>query len=320
MGTNRLKGRCSLDRLDRLESGNLPLRPDDSPMRVRHSTVTVAGLDLHLAEAGPPGGQPVLLLHGFPEHWADWRHQIPALAAAGYRVLAPDQRGYNTSDKPKSVASYRMERLTADIPDLLDQLQINRVHLVGHDWGAAVAWWVGLSYPERVDRLCILNGPHPAALSRVLRHHWRQWFRSWYIGFFQLPRLPEALLGAAGGWLLAWAVRRSAPPGLFRRDELKAMRAAWGQPQALRSMIHWYRALLRYRPTPPASWIVDVPTRIIWGADDHFLLPENAEASVKYCREGDLVLLSGVSHWVQHEAADEVNRQLLQWFGTPSRA
>lgn len=286
---------------------------------MRHSKVTVAGLQLHLAEAGPAAGPAVLLLHGFPEYWTGWRHQIPALAAAGYRVLAPDQRGYNTSEKPTSVAAYRIERLAADVPDLLDQLKIDRAHVVGHDWGAAVAWWVGLAYPERVDRLCILNMPHPAALRRVLRHNWRQWFRSWYIGFFQLPRLPEMLLGAVGGWPLAWAVQRSAPRGLFNREGLAAMRDAWGQPRALRSMINWYRALVRFRPSPPAGWRVDVPTRIIWGADDAFLVPENAHVSLDFCRQADLVLLPGVSHWVQHEAADEVNQQLLQWFAGARR-
>ncbi|MGA9531449.1 MAG: alpha/beta hydrolase [Anaerolineales bacterium] len=295
-----------------------PNRPvmDAAGMHTRHSMVSVDGIQLHLVEAGAEDGPAVLLLHGFPEYWAGWRHQIPALAAAGFRVLVPDQRGYNKSEKPSAVAAYRLERLAKDATDLLDRLGIERAHMVGHDWGAAVAWWVALSQPERVDRLCILNVPHPAALSRVLRTDRVQWLRSWYIGFFQVPWLPEALLGAADGALLAAAVRRSAPRGLFTQSQMAAMRAAWRRPAALRSMIHWYRALLRYRPEPPSSWTVKVPTRILWGTADAFLVPENAPASLAFCPEGDCIALEGVSHWVQHEAAGEVNQLLIDWFST----
>jgi pimeloyl-ACP methyl ester carboxylesterase len=283
-------------------------------VEARHRMISIDGLRLHLVEAGPEMAPAVLLLHGFPEYWAGWRQQIPALAAAGFRVLVPDQRGYNQSDKPPNVADYRLDLLAQDAIGLLDRLGIERAHLVGHDWGAAVAWWAALSRPERVNRMCILNVPHPAAMTRVLRSHRVQWLRSWYIGFFQLPLLPEALLGAANGALLAAAVRRSAPRGVFGDQQIAGMRAAWGRPRALRSMINWYRALLRYRPEPPPSWTVNVPTRILWGTADAFLIPANAPASLAFCAEGDWVPLTGVGHWVQHEAAVEVNRQLIEWF------
>ncbi|MDA1329622.1 MAG: alpha/beta hydrolase [Chloroflexi bacterium] len=142
------------------------------------------GLRLHFASAGPPEGQPVILLHGFPEYWYAWRHQIPALAAAGYRVIAPDQRGYNLSDKPQSVTDYGIEKLAADILSLADHLELQTFHLVGHDWGAAVAWQLAINHPERLRTLSILNVPHPAVMSRHLRSDIRQIFKSWYIFFF----------------------------------------------------------------------------------------------------------------------------------------
>ena len=150
--------------------------------------VPANGLRLHLVEAGPEDGPPVVLLHGFPEAlWYGWRRQIGPLAEAGFRVIVPDQRGYNTSDKPRGVAAYRVETLAADVAGLLDTLQLERASVVGHDWGAVVAWWLALARPERVSRLAILNVPHPAVMRRHLLSSPRQALRSWYVFFFQVP-------------------------------------------------------------------------------------------------------------------------------------
>ena len=146
---------------------------------LRHRMVSAGSVDMHLVEAGPEDGQPVLLLHGFPEFWYGWRHQIPALAQAGLRVLAPDARGYNRSSRPGAIADYRLKQLRADVVNLLDALDLPQAIVVGHDWGAALAWSVALYQPERVKRLAILNVPHPAVMSRMVRSNPRQLLRSW---------------------------------------------------------------------------------------------------------------------------------------------
>ncbi|MGI8748579.1 MAG: alpha/beta fold hydrolase, partial [Deinococcus sp.] len=163
---------------------------------LRSTLLALDGVTLHLVEAGPADGPPVVLLHGFPEFWYGWRRQIGALAEAGYRVMVPDMRGYNLSDKPCGVAAYGMEALTGDLLALLDARGYERASVVGHDWGAAVAWSFALRHPERVARLVILNVPHPAVFARTLRRSRAQRARSWYMFFFQLPLLPELLLRA----------------------------------------------------------------------------------------------------------------------------
>ena len=170
---------------------------------------------MHVAEAGPADGPLVVLLHGFPEFWYGWRHQIGALAAAGYRVLAPDQRGYHLSDRPRGLDAYAVDRLAADVIGLIAARGRDTATVVGHDWGAGVAWWLALRHPSWLERMAILNVPHPAVLLRHLRRDPTQWLRSWYILFFQLPRLPEALLRANDYAGMARGLRRSAQAGTF---------------------------------------------------------------------------------------------------------
>ncbi|MFP3852725.1 MAG: alpha/beta fold hydrolase [Anaerolineales bacterium] len=279
---------------------------------VLHRRVRVNGLSLHLAEAGPTKGAPVVLLHGFPEFWYGWRHQIPALAQAGLRVLAPDGRGYNVSDRPKAVASYRMEQLRGDILGLLNAFNIEKTAIAGHDWGAAVAWSMALHHPDRVRRLAILNVPHPAVWPNLLRSRPAQLMRSWYILFFQLPLLPEWVLGLRDGQSLVRSMRRTSAPGAFTKEDLLRYRQAW-RGGALTTMIHWYRAALRYPQRAPESRQVQVPVRILWGMKDAFLVPEGAELSMEYCPQGELIKLPHASHWIQHEASDLVNQRLIEF-------
>lgn len=159
-----------------------------------HRKIVTNGVRLHVVQTGPQDAPLVILLHGFPEFWYGWRQQIPALAAAGLQVWAPDQRGYNESDKPVGVGAYRIDELVADVVGLIDASGLRRASLVGHDWGAAVAWWVALTAPERLERLVILNGPHPSVMRRHLTRSVRQLLRSWYIFGFQVPWVPERLL------------------------------------------------------------------------------------------------------------------------------
>lgn len=279
---------------------------------LEHLELRVNGLRLHAVAAGPPDGPLVLLLHGFPEFWYGWRKQLGPLAEAGFRVVAPDQRGYNLSDKPPGVQAYRLDLLAGDVLGLVEALGREQAALVGHDWGAAVAWWVALQHPERVRRLAILNVPHPRVMQRHLSRNPAQWLRSWYILFFQLPRLPEALARAGDWWAMRQGLVGSSRPGTFTPQELQAYREAWSRPGAITAMINWYRALMRHRPRGRAGR-VSVPTRILWGARDRFLGREMAADSLEMCERGELFLFEEATHWLQHEEAEAVNRHLLEF-------
>lgn len=277
--------------------------------------IATNGILLHATRSGPADGPPVILLHGFPETGSCWRHQHGALAQAGYRVTVPDLRGYGLSDKPRGIASYALDVLAADVLGLIDQTGRPGAALVGHDWGGIVAWWVALRHPERVERLAVLNAPHPVAFRRFLWTHPGQLFRSWYVFSFQLPRLPEAHLRRHNWRALAHALRATSRPGTFAAADLDGYRQSWSEPGAITAMIHWYRAALRRPPAPPADPRVRVPTLLIWGAQDRFLSRGLAEASRALCTDGHLEVIVEATHWVQHEESGRVNRLLLEFLG-----
>lgn len=275
--------------------------------------VETNGIRLHVAMAGPEDGPLVILLHGFPEFWYAWRHQIQHLADQGFRVWGPDQRGYNLSDKPKKVSAYRIAELAKDVVGLIDAAAQQRVHLVGHDWGGAVAWWVANCYPERLRRLVVLNIPHPIVMRRQLRRSLSQLRKSWYMFFFQLPWLPEAW-ARAGNWRrLISSLKQSSRPGTFTDADFEQYRTAWSQPGAYRSMVNWYRAALRSSPRTPSELQINVPTLLLWGARDAFLGREMAPPSIALCEHGELEFLEGATHWVQHEEPELVNRRIVEF-------
>ena len=279
-----------------------------------HRFVTVGGLRFHLAETGPRDGRPVLLLHGFPELWWGWHRQLPLLAAAGYRVTAPDQRGYNLSDKPRGVRSYGLDALAEDAVGFIDALGADKVCLAGHDWGAAVAWWTAIRFPERVEKMIALNLPHPVVMRRHLLENRRQRRKSWYIFFFQLPWLPEWAL-KRNSW--AWATKSLtaiAHPGTFSAADLQRYRQAWSRPRAIRSMLHWYRASLRRPPGRVPSLRVTVPTRLFWGMQDPALGSEMVEPSLALCDDGAAVRFERLTHWLLHEAPEDVGRAMVEFF------
>lgn len=276
--------------------------------------VKINGIKLHLAMAGPDDGRLVILLHGFPEYWYGWRHQIPNLAAEGFRVWAPDQRGYNLSDKPKAVRDYCLDELAEDVVGLIDQAGEEQVYLVGHDWGAAVAWWVATRYPARLHRLVTINAPHPAVMRRHLYRSLHQLRKSWYILFFQLPWLPEALARIGDWHQIVQTLKKSSRPGTFSDADFKNYQEAWSRPAAFRSMVHWYRAALRYPPAPPPDWRINVPTLLIWGAQDKFLGRELARISISLCSNGKLKIIEDATHWVQHKEPGEVSRLITSFF------
>jgi len=268
---------------------------------------------LNAVVAGPKNGPIVLLLHGFPEFWYGWHKQIDPLAAAGFRVIVPDQRGYNKSSKPSGVRSYALTELVSDVIAIADQLGRERIFLTGHDWGAAVAWGVALLHPNRVAKLAILNVPHPSVMRRYLMKNRRQRRKSWYMFFFQLPYLPEAFLSASNFRRGVASLAGSSRPGTFSEDDLTQYRAAWSQPGALTAMIHWYRAAFRYRATFP-NRTVRVPTRILWGMRDRFLMAEMAQESLRYCAQAELIPFPDATHWIQHEEPARVSQILVNFF------
>ena len=268
---------------------------------------------LHAVASGPKDGAVVVLLHGFPEFWYGWHKQIEPLVAAGFRVIVPDQRGYNLSSKPTGIASYALSELVSDVIAIADQLGQRKIFLAGHDWGAAVAWSAALLHPQRVAKLVALNVPHPSVMRKFMKTRLRQVLRSWYIFFFQLPWLPEALFSAFHFRVGARALLRSSRPGTFSTEDLAQYREAWSQPGAVTSMIHWYRALFRY-PTKFPDRTVHVPTRILWGERDAFLLPEMAHESLRCCADAELYTFANASHWLQHEEPVRVSELLIDFF------
>ena len=272
--------------------------------------VETNGISLHTRQAGPEDGPLVVLLHGFPEFWDSWHRQIEPLADAGYRVIVPDQRGYNRSDKPDGVASYHIEELVADVVGLIDAAGRETAAVAGHDWGAAVAWWLALSHPDRIDSLTAVNVPHPTVMEETLRHSLSQLRKSWYMFAFQVPMLPETIATANNCRVLSRGLTNSSRPGTFSATDLQRYREAWTQPGAVTSMINWYRAMGRYRPRPPREQ-VSVPTLVMWGQQDEFLEPAMAEESLTYCDDGRVVTYPSATHWVLHERPEETAEELL---------
>jgi pimeloyl-ACP methyl ester carboxylesterase len=286
---------------------------DSAGGQLRHAMLPINGIRLHVVESGPEDGTPVILLHGFPEFWYGWRHQIGPLADAGFRVLAPDQRGYAESDKPGPVSAYALDILADDVAGLIESTGRPRAAVVGHDWGGVVAWWIAVRHPGRVERLAVLNAPHPVVFRRHLRSSPRQLLKSWYTFYFQLPWLPEAVFRLGNGRRLSAALRRTSRPGTFTEADLDRYRAAWSAPGAITGMIHWYRAAMRHRPARPADPRIHAPTLLIWGAKDRFLDLGLARPSLEQCDRGRLEIIEAATHWVQHEEPERVNRLLLDF-------
>jgi epoxide hydrolase 4 len=250
----------------------------------------------------------VNLQHGFPEFWYSWRNQIDALAAAGFRLIIPDQRGYNLSDKPKDAAAYNLDEVSADVIGLIDHFGLEKIDLIAHDWGGAAAWWTANKYPERIHGLAVLNVPHHRAFGDALRKSASQRRKSLYMRFFQMKTLPELLIRFGNGMLLArWAFRGTRA---FTPEDIRLYQQAWMQPDAATGMLNWYRA---GRASKLGSWRITVPTLLIWGKGDFAFSPELAPASIDYCDDGRYVYLDHATHWVQHDAPKEVNRLLIEW-------
>lgn len=276
-------------------------------------TVAANGFRFAVDEAGE-GDRLALCLHGFPESRFSWRHQLPLLAELGYRAWAPDLRGYgDTEPRPTDVASYSIERLMDDVAALIDASGAKEVTLLAHDWGALIAWTFVTSR-RPVKQLVIMNVPHPAVFQEVIKTSKAQRRRSWYVAFFQLPWLPEAMLKARG----ARGVRRAfsemaVDKSRFPPEVLDHYAANALKPGALTAMINYYRAALRHRLADRPWPVIEVPTLIVWGEEDAALGLETLDGTEQYVRDLTIRRLPGVSHWVQQEAPEQVNAILRDW-------
>ncbi|ONH32452.1 epoxide hydrolase [Pseudofrankia asymbiotica] len=285
---------------------------DDLDGSVEHRYATVNGVTLHYVIGGE--GPTVILLHGFPDFWYTWRAQIPALIAAGFRVVAPDMRGYNLSTRPAGVWNYQARVLCDDVDGLIEHLGEDRVHLVGHDWGGFVAWFFAMRHPERLHRLAVLNILHPESFFAGLRS-WSQLRKSWYMFFFCLPVLPEKLLGARGrrGLLRVYETEPNTP---FPPEEIDRYRIAYQDDSALTATINYYRAFIRDRKDLRRNHIrrTDTPTLVLFGDRDPHLRADLAEPPPHLVPDARTIHYSDAGHWIQHDLPNEVTKQLTAFF------
>ncbi len=273
--------------------------------------VPVGGVTLHVVTAGPENGEPVVLLHGFPEFWYAWRHVIGRLAAAGFKVIAPDQRGYNESDKPEGIEAYRVETLADDVAGLIAALGYQQVDLVGHDWGGGVAWQTVIRHPERVRRFAVIDTPHPQARDGFeSKDETITWFRT----FMQLPWIPEISSRLGNYWLLASNLRKTSSPGTFPDPVMDLFRSAWDQPGAATATTNWYRAAFRYPSHFDGEQRIAVPTLVIVSPHDAFIPGDVTRRSTRFLDHGHLVELQNGTHWVIQEEPDVIVRLLVDFF------
>jgi pimeloyl-ACP methyl ester carboxylesterase len=280
---------------------------------VTTSFVQTNGISLEVDQCGS-GDRLALLLHGFPESKFSWRYQMPLLAKLGYRVWAPNLRGYGRSSRPTRVRDYHIDQLLADVAGLIDASGARETVLIAHDWGAIIAWMFAIRKVRPLSRLVIMNVPHPSCLQREMRTV-AQLRKSWYMFFFQIPWLPEAMLKSRGAEAIGRAFTEMAiDKSRFPTNVVQEYRQNAVQPGALRAMINYYRAGMRAGSAmfpDPAN--VDVPTLMIWGEDDTALGKATTFGTDKYVRDLTLRYLPGVSHWVQQEAPEKVNAMLEAW-------
>ena len=278
---------------------------------LQHQFIETNGIRLHYVTQG--SGPLLLFLHGFPEFWYTWRHQIPVFAEH-FTVVAVDLRGYNDSDKPQDVRDYGMAELIQDITGVITGLGYDRCVLVGHDWGGAIAWNVAYEHPDLIEKLIILNCPHPRRFVEGMANP-MQWFRSAYIGFFQLPWLPEWVLQANDYQFIDnafdnMAVNRSA----ITETDVQAFKTAIARPGALQAGLNYYRNIFSLGLFQPQEWpVLEVPTLMIWGEDDPAFEPSLAEGTEDYVRDFHLRYIPRCGHWVLQEFPTLVNQYMAEF-------
>ncbi len=278
---------------------------------MRDENISVNNINLHIKTAGDINNDVIIFLHGFPEFWYGWKNQIPFFVENDYYVVVPDLRGYNLSSKPKRVKDYVVEESTLDIALLIQKLNKKKVILVGHDWGGVVAWRLAMEYPELIQKLILLNIPHPQVVLQYIKTHPVQMLKSSYIAFFQLPILPELILRLFDFKLLELALNITSKEGTFSKEDMNVYKLAWRQPGTLKYMLNWYRAL-KYSKLDRTKE-VQSPTLLIWGKKDKFLSYEMARLSIKKCKNGTLKVIDDATHWLHHENPEEINELIFKF-------
>jgi len=266
----------------------------------------IGDVRLHVVAAGDPDAPLVVLLHGHPDFWYGWRDQIRSLVEADFRVVVPDQRGCNLSEAPDRIDAYRQSELVGDVRELIHSEGRESAHVVGHDFGGFVAWNLALRQPSMVDRLGIFNVPHPTVYRDTLRSSPQQIARSWYVWFYQVPKLPEWMLTRNDMANMVDSLEITSKPGTFDEETITRYKAAW-RHTGITPRINWYRGFRR--SDSPSRDTVTQPALICWGKDDVALLPSMAEKSVNYCEDGQLQVFPNTSHWI-HNERDEVTEAL----------
>ena len=276
---------------------------------------TVNNIKLHYVEEST--GELVILLHGFPEFWYGWRNQIPVLSK-NYRVVAPDMRGYNLSDKPQNVSDYKIEILAADIAALIKNLGAGKAIVVGHDWGAAVAWAVASLHPEVVSKLGILNVPHPAEMRKAfLSFNLSQIIKSYYIFLFQIPFIPEWLLSKNLHDFFSKSFEKFKPagrPSPITEADIAKYVEAFQRPGALTGAINYYRAAIRNMNSFAPTGMLEMPVLMLWGEQDKALGKELTYGTKDYCKNLEIVYDPTSGHFIQHDNPQLVNEKLLKFF------
>lgn len=274
----------------------------------------VNGLNLHVIDQGNADLPIIIFLHGFPEFWYSWRKQVPFFLKHGYRVVVPDQRGYNLSEKPKKVRDYAVENLVKDILELIREISRDKIYLVAHDWGAAVAWRIASQNPELLIKMVIINLPHPSVMRETLKKNPVQMMKSWYIAFFQLPFIPETFLQFANFKLLEMTLLKTSSKGTFTKEDITEYKRAWQNRGTVTSMLNWYRAIKYRTKSSIKSPVISIPTLIIWGEKDAALDKSMAKKSLKYCSDGKLISLPDATHWAHQDKSELVNQKILEHF------
>ena len=303
-----------------------PIPLDEIAPSFEHRRDDVGEVVLHSVVGGPPDGDLVVLLHGLPQFWYTWRHQLEPLADAGFRVIAPDLRGYNESDRPTATSAYRMDALLDDVEGLIDAQSRRSGTVVGHDWGGGIGWELAMTRPSLVDDLCIVNAPHPAAFKRELAHV-TQIEKSWYALFVQLPKLPEMAM-SHNDFEIFDRLYRDDPKASahFSETDIERYKSIFRQPGAVTAALNYYRAYVpRYlsrivresipglTTEVPMTTTIEVPTQVIWGMDDVALVPELSDGLQQWVPDLRVERLPGVSHWVPEEMPNRVTHILVDF-------
>jgi epoxide hydrolase 4 len=289
-------------------------------LALEHHHADLGDVRLHYVEAG--SGPLVVLLHGFPEFWYSWRFQIPILAEAGFRVVVPDMRGYNLSDKPPKVGDYRVEFLARDVERLIGACGSERAAVVGHDWGGVAGWLAAMRHPEVVEKLAILNCPHP---NRFLRGLWspHQLRKSWYMFALQVPAPPERFVQERiFAWFTSNFRRDPVRPGTFTEEDIRHYAEAMRRPGALTAATNYYRALFSRTPAQNRRLLrkVEAPVVVIWGEEDRYLGVELAQPETSWVANVRVERLPNASHWVQQDSFHKVNALLLEFLRAPNKS